>query len=235
VIDNVGPVTSSVTRLLNKSKGQLWIFFGSGRYYFEQQATVDDENGQRNLFGLKEPCYSTSGLDPNCTTAFSGSPTDVTNTPDIDPSGIADGWKINLDASGTYTHCEVRNSDGTCAQSFSRYYRAERVITDPLSTTSGLVFFVSYKPYSDVCAYGGKSFIWSVRYNTGGAPGALLKGVALLQVSTGSIEQLDLSKAFTEEGGRRTSALEGVPPTAQGLSILSTPPPVKRILHIKER
>jgi type IV pilus assembly protein PilY1 len=235
VIDNIGPVTSSVTRLLPKSKGQLWIFFGTGRYYFEQQATVDDENGLRSLFGIKEPCYSTSGLNASCTAAFSGSLTDVSNTPNADPSAIADGWRINLEASGNYTYCDVRNPDGTCAQSVQRFYRAERVITDPLTTRSGLVYFVSYKPYSDVCAYGGKSFIWATRYNTGGAAGGLLKGVALLQVSTGSIEQLDLSKAFTEEGGRRTSALEGVPPTAQGLSILSPPPPVKRVLHIKER
>jgi Tfp pilus tip-associated adhesin PilY1 len=235
VIDGVGPVTSAVTRLLNINKRQLWIFFGTGRYYFEQQAKVDDENGQRSLFGIKEPCYLASGLDVSCTTAFSGSLTNVSNTPDADPSAIADGWRINLDASGNYTYCEVRNPDGTCAQSIQRFYRAERVITDPLTTTSGLVFFVSYKPYSDVCAYGGKSFIWAVRYNTGGAAGAKLKGVALLQVSTGSIEQVDLSKAFTESGGRKSSALEGVPPTAQGLSILSQPPPVKRVLHIKER
>jgi hypothetical protein len=242
VIDNVGPVTSSVTRLLNKSKGQLWLFFGTGRYYFEQQAMVDDENGRRSLFGLKDPCYSTSGLDADCTTTFSGTLTDVTTTPDKDPSAIADGWRIDLEASGNYTYCEVPNPDGTCAQSVQRFYRAERVITDPIATTSKLVYFVSYKPYSDVCAYGGKSFIWAMQYNTGGAGGSLLKGIALLQVSTGSIEQVDLSKAFKQsptnldsKGDRRTTALEGVPPTAQGLSILSTPPPVKRVLHIKER
>jgi len=54
-------------------------------------------------------------------------------------------------------------------------------------------------------------------------------------VSTGSIEQLDLSTAFTEAGGRKSASLEGVPPTAQGLSIIGTPPPVKRVIHIKER
>lgn len=235
ILDDAGPVTSAVTRLINKNKGKLWIFFGSGRYYFEQQATVDDENGQRTLFGITDPCYSSTGIDPSCTSAFSGTITDVTNTPDADPSAIADGWKIELDPSGYYSYCELFNDDGSCAQNIQRYYRAERVITDPLSSISGLVFFVSYKPYSDVCAYGGKSFIWAVRYNTGGAPGALLKGIGLLQVSTGSIEQVDLSTAFTEKGGRRTTALEGVPPTAQGISILSTPPPVKRVLHIKER
>ena len=74
-----------------------------------------------------------------------------------------------------------------------------------------------------------------MKYSTGGSAGALLKGKALMQVSTGSIEQLDLSTAFSGAGGRRTTALEGVPPTAQGLSIQSPPPPVKRVLHIRER
>jgi type IV pilus assembly protein PilY1 len=133
-------------------------------------------------------------------------------------TGVQDdeGWYINLDTSlGSY--------------------RAERVITDPLTTTTGIVFFTTYKPYNDVCSYGGKSFIWALKYDTGAAPGALLKGVALLQVSTGSIEQVDLSTAFTEKSGRRTGALEGVPPTSQGLSLMTTPPPVKRVIHMRER
>jgi type IV pilus assembly protein PilY1 len=98
-----------------------------------------------------------------------------------------------------------------------------------------MVFFTTYKPYSDECGLGGKSFIWALRYNTGGALGALLKGVALLQVSTGSIEQLNLSSAFTQAGGRKSAALEGVPPTAQGLSLVTTPPPVKKVIHMRER
>jgi type IV pilus assembly protein PilY1 len=234
LIDNIGPVTSSVSHLLSKNKGQIWVFFGTGRYYFEQQATVDDENSQRSLFGLKDPCYSTSGLDASCTTAFSGSLTDVTNTPDADTGDIEDGWRIDLDASGTYVHCEVRNPDGTCAQSVSRYYRAERIITNPFSSMSGLVFFGSFKPYSDVCAYGGKSFIWALRYNTGSAPGASLKGMAVLQVSTGSVEQLDLSKAFTEKSGRRSLAVEGMLPDDQFTRFLE-PAPVKRVIHMRER
>jgi hypothetical protein len=231
VMDNVGPITSAVVRLLNKNKGQLWLYYGSGRYYFEQLSTVDDESNQRMLYGLKEPCYTSSGLNAACDTiTSSGSLTDVTNTPDADTSAITNGWKINLDLSGNYSYYE-----GNPSALVTRNYRAERVITDPLSTSSGMVFFTSYKPYNDVCAFGGKSFIWAVKYNTGGNPGALLKGIALLQVSTGSIEQVDLSTAFTEKDGRRTSALEGVPPTSQGLALLSTPAPTRRVLHIKER
>jgi type IV pilus assembly protein PilY1 len=97
------------------------------------------------------------------------------------------------------------------------------------------VFLTSYKPYNEECGIGGKSFIWAVAYDTGGVPGAAMKGMALIQVSTGSIEQINLTSAFTEKGGRRTSAMEGVPPTAQGLSLFLTPPPLKRIIHTIER
>jgi len=216
VIDNIGPVTSSVVRLQHKTKKTLWLFFGTGRYYFEQVSTVDDQDGQRHLFGITEPCFENGALSAGCVTSRTIgqlTPVNLTGT-----SGVSDpeGWYINLDAS-------------------AGSYRAERVITDPLSTTTGLVFFTTYKPYNDVCSYGGKSFIWSVKYDTGAAPGALLKGMALLQVSTGSIEQVNLSTAFTEKGERRTSALEGVPPTSQGLSLISTPPPVKRTIHMRER
>lgn len=245
VIDGIGPVTSSITKLQSNKYHILWLYFGTGRYYFEQSATVDDETTRRALFGIKEPCFTlTNTLDTACTTprTFCTTPVssstcgDLTNVTDIASvptestvnSASFKGWYINLDAPGNYTYLE----GGT---SVTRNYRTERVITDPLSTTSGLVFFTTYKPYSDVCSYGGKSFIWAVKYSTGGAPGALLKGIALLQVSTGSIEQLNLSSAFTEVGGRKTSAIEGVPPTAQGLAILSTPPPVKRVIHIRER
>jgi hypothetical protein len=59
--------------------------------------------------------------------------------------------------------------------------------------------------------------------------------VALLQVSTGSIEQLNMASAFTAAGGRKSYSLEGVPPTAQGLSIMVGPPPVKKVIHMRER
>ncbi|HYA12093.1 MAG TPA: hypothetical protein VEF37_03840 [Thermodesulfovibrionales bacterium] len=234
VIDGIGPVTSSVAQLQNQRKGILWLFFGTGRYFYEVSTSVDDADNQRRLFAIKEPCFSKSGLNNICTSTVSlGDLTNVTSIGSVPSETTADsasfkGWYINLESSGNYTYLE----GGT---SVTRGYRAERVITDPLATTTGLAFFTTYKPYSDECGLGGKSFIWGVRYNTGGAGGTLLKGTALLQVSTGSIEQVNLSQSLSEMGGRRTSALEGVPPTAQGLSLLSPPPPVKRTIHIKER
>jgi type IV pilus assembly protein PilY1 len=239
VIDGIGPVTSAVAKLQDKRRGQLWLYFGTGRYYFEQE-TADDREGQNAIYGIKEPCYSL--LDPNfnltsCPSVGSlEDVTDIANVPTT-PADIAamNGWKINLnscsDSSGTALGT-VPSSD--CSSS-SVAYRTERMITDPLATTLGVVFFTTFKPKDDTCNPGGKSYIWATKYNTGGAAGALLKGKAILQVSTGKIEEVNLAGKFLEEGERRSGGMEGVPPTAQGLSLISSPPPVKRTIHMMER
>ncbi|TFH33434.1 MAG: hypothetical protein E4G97_00550 [Deltaproteobacteria bacterium] len=248
VIDGIGPVTSAVARLQSQNYGTNWLFFGTGRYYFENPPTgtnttpeIDDATGQRRLFGVKDPCFINNTINSTCTSSVTFSTSDsafpnvssIANAPaeNVANSSGFKGWYIDLDPSANYSY------DGTPA----RLFRSERVITDPLATTSGVAFFTTYKPYGDECALGGKSFLWALRYNTGGAPSyAVMKGKALVQVSTASVEQLDLSTAFQGDAtlhkdGRRTGAIEGVPPTAQGLSLLAQPPPVKRIMHMMER
>lgn len=237
LMDNIGPVTSAIETLQNPNscdtkkgsetiKGCVWLFFGSGRYYFATESGVDDQSSQRQIFGIKEPCIRRTGqyvkIDSTCTQTYS--PSDLVNVTNINnvPSDTTansnsfNGWLINLDLS-------------------SSNYGAERVITDPLASTIGVVFFTTTQPYTDPCSVGGKSYIWAVKYNTGGAPGGLLKGTALLQVSTAAIEQIDLSRAFTGAGGRKSYSLEGVPPVQQGLSIMTSPKPQKRIIHMRER
>jgi type IV pilus assembly protein PilY1 len=151
--------------------------------------------------------------------------TNVTNIANAPTGDATNGWYINLDGDGV--------PDASA--------HAERCITDPLSTTGGIVFFTTFKPYSDSCAMGGKSFIWAAKYNSGGDPSALLKGQALIQVSTGSIEQLKLSEAFRDSvtgqntGNRKSAGMEGVPPTAQWLSVITSPAAAKKALHVKER
>jgi len=222
VIDGIGPVTSSITHLYHIYDKKAWLYFGTGRYYFELGTSTDDASGQRRLFGIKEPCVTQDG-DFNlasCSTVTFGQLTDRT-TLSGDITEPDKGWYINLDPS---------TNTGT------PLYHAERVITDPLASPSAAtVFYTTYKPYNDECGIGGKSYIWAVEYNTGGSRAAYLKGVALLQVSTGSIEQINLSSAFTEKSGRRTSGMEGVPPTSQGITVMGQTEGVKRIIHIRER
>jgi len=240
LIEDIGPVTSSVTRLQNDTYHTNWLYFGTGRYYFATASLLDDESTPRQLYGVKEPCFtSVNSINPDCTAPPVDPTIDLQSIGDatVIDEGVANapgfrGWKIPLDTAVSV------NYDGTGIPAVK--YQAERVITDPLATSSGLVFFTTLRPYGDDCAIGGRTFLWAVRYNTGGAPAAALQGKALMQVSTASVEQLDLSSAFSgadliHRGGRRSFAMEGVPPTAQGLSLLSPPSPVKRILHMKER
>jgi type IV pilus assembly protein PilY1 len=239
VIENIGPVTASVTRILNKNTGKLRLYFGTGRYFFRSETGTDDPDTLRTLFGIVEPCYDGSyetvcldNITSNDLTRTS-SELGAVNLTTTAGSSDTEGWYITLEAPGIFTYDE--NGNGTTADDVARTYNAERVITDPLASSTGVVFFTTYKPYNDLCTIGGKTFIWAVKYDTGAAAGSLLQGTALIQVSTGSIEQVKLSTAFTDKGQRRTSSMEGVPPMAQGLSIMTTPSPVKRVLHTRER
>ena len=110
-----------------------------------------------------------------------------------------------------------------------------------MATVNGAIFYTSYKPTADVCGFGGKSYLWGVKYDTGDVlPASARKGKILIQLSTGSFAEMDLSSALTDKGGRRTpetsdlsfgkaSADPGLFMTSAGLT------PVKRILHIQER
>lgn len=217
VIDGVGPVTTNIARLQDRKNHNLWLYFGTGRYFFNQ----DDNSSQRMLVGIKEPCYLASDkLDATCTTKkvqsdltsqTAGTTTSVTNQ----------GWYINMDAEDTV------NSFG-----------AERVVTDPVAMANGAVFFTSFKPTSDACSFGGNSYMWGVKYDTGlQAPAKALQGKALVQVSTGAFEEINLGTAFTDKANRRLGVpMVGKPP--------SDPPPivtkanlrpVKKIIHIQER
>lgn len=250
VINNIGPVTSSVTKLQDRRKNTLWLYFGTGRFFFKGDDSVS--TSQQKLYGIKEPCYSTynrtmqtpvaggtsNDIDHSCsdaatstvTTTCTGSSTalcnqsgDATTAPAASLPETMGGWVINLDQS---------NSSSL----------AERVITDPVASPSGAVFFTTFKPSADICKFGGDSLIWAVNYATGGLPPAnAMQGKALMQVSTGAFAELSLATAFRNSGnqrldGRRLSTpISGVPPTAQGLSLITNPPPVKKVLHVREK
>ena len=219
LIDGIGPVTSSVTKLQDRKNMNLWLYFGTGRYFFK----TDDPSTTRAIYGILEPCYSAANtIDQTCTTAVSTS--DLKNQTS-DPSSLLDlsaykGWYINLDTPGS-----------------GDMFNSERVITDPVASPSGAVFFTTFRPTSDVCGFGGNSYLWAVKYNSGSAPpDAALKGKALLQVSTGAFAEVSLSSAFTARDNRRTgTAIPGVPPKSQGLSLLTSPRPQKKVLQVQEK
>ncbi|MBI5632999.1 MAG: hypothetical protein HZA15_05920 [Nitrospirae bacterium] len=232
VITTSGPVTSNVSKILNVKDHTMRLYFGTGRYYYKLGQIVDDATATRKIYGVKDPCITASGVDTACTTAVAegslgsadnglvnttGS-TDTFGNSDATGSTDADGWYLSLQA--------AFGSNG-----------AERSITDSLATPLGVVFFTTTKPSTDVCTFGGQSYIWAVKYDTGGTvPAGVLKGKAMIQLSTGAIQEVDLSNRFNAQGNRRTSVpMQGMPPMDQSLNVPVAPAPIKKILHMKKR
>jgi type IV pilus assembly protein PilY1 len=251
LINNIGPVTTSVSKLQDRSKQSLWIYFGTGRYFYKSSTQPDDPGSQEALFGVKEPCYSrntgpptysplgpVNGIDTSCTTTINGTSglTDQTGSASTSPASTlpanSGGWFINLDCTGT-------SCSGT---PLSDSFMSERVITDPLASTNGTVYFTTFRPTADVCGFGGNTYIWAVKYDTGGVPlQNTMQGMVLVQVSTGAFAEISMASAFGGQANkgynnrRIANPVQGVPPRAQGLSLLTNPKPIKKILHIQEK
>jgi type IV pilus assembly protein PilY1 len=252
VIDGIGPVTTAIsriqdTRALSKN---LWLFFGTGRYYYRDGTSLDDYNGARSLFGIKEPCYNTASkqgnfLDGSCTSAVSGTLVNQTSTVSADTVvAAAPGWRVNLNAATA--------TEG-----------AERVVTDTVALTNGTVTFTTFKPTMDICGYGGNSFLRVLNYDTGGFPRCdALQGKVLIQLSTGEFKEISLAEAYgcpSPNGNVMPPVYPPVIDEPPGPTPPTTPPgalggmtgkppsdappvisnslnrPVKKILHIQER
>lgn len=228
VIDGIGPVTTSIARLQDKSNKNLWLFFGTGRYFYRDSVSIDDRDNRRALFGIKEPCYRPGNyLDTACSTVQSGSIVDQTSSIST-VEGTNGGWRIDLDNSTTAGVGGATTSEG-----------AERVVTDTVALTNGTVFFTTFKPSLDICGYGGNSYLWGVNYKSGGQAAAnALHGKALIQLSSGEFKEVDLSTAFTDTGtlNRRMGVpMTGKPPSdAPPIVSSSQNKPLKKILHIQE-
>lgn len=213
VIDGIGPVTGSIAKLQDRKDNKLWLYFGTGRYFYNR----DDLTAGRALFGVQEPCYRPDNtLTPKDGTLCSAAPLrladlyDATSAP-VPAGSDTKGWWIGLDPA----------SDG---------YGSERCTANPSALTAGVVYFPSFKPASDPCRQGA-SYLWGVRYdNAGGAPRS---GRAVLPLSDASTAELPLS-GWGDRGGRRSEALSGRAGNAKLISN-SGLKPLKKIIHIQER
>ena len=229
LISNIGPVSTAIGKLQDRKFKNLWLYTGSGRYFFKG----DDSSTAGKILAVKEPCYNSAvddiytvatinGQSPKCTTEIVFSSGDFADqTTAINSLSSKKGWFIDLASADN-----VNN------------YGAERIITEPVTMPNGAVFFTSFMPSTDICNYGGKSYMWGMSYDTGGtASSSQLKGKALVQVSTGSFEEVNLSTALTAELGRKMSEpMIGKPPTdPPPIVSASGNKPLKRILHIQEK
>jgi type IV pilus assembly protein PilY1 len=249
LIDDIGPITTSIGRIQDKANKKLWVYFGEGRsFYPGDETVVKDSLGNyipRSFYGVADPCYTQYGeVIPSVVTsdnsdanfALGKTPTacpavlktdlQVQNTPTANALEL-----LKANTKGWYVDMAVPASSTDTAG-------AERVVSDVTAAFNGTVFFTTYSPNSDPCTAGGSTSIWAVKYNSGGTPSAeSMQGKAPVQTSSGGIKLIDLATAFTEKDGRKLAAglsPAGMAPKGKFPPLLS-PKAAKRIINIQEQ
>lgn len=215
VIENIGPVSTSVVNLLDRRNGKLWLYFAEGRFFYK----LDDPTTQRKLFGIQEPCFDagSNNISPGCTSTLALTDLkDQTASPSTALTTAQKGWYINMNAAASPMS-------------------AERVISNPTPDPLGAIYFLSFAPTSDICGFGGTTYLWALDYKTGGRVTFVMQGKALVQVSTGEIRELTLSDALTENEGRKSEGFKGIPPTGQGIMVVTNPLPIRKFMHVQEQ
>jgi type IV pilus assembly protein PilY1 len=256
VISGIGPVTTGINRLQDRKNNKLWLYFGTGRYYY----TDDDSSSLRNMMGVQDRCYTSGNfIDKNC---------DTTTAPDDMPSATGKGKALALSdlANNTTAFSDMTGKKGWYVTmrgpDTDTLMGAERVITDAVPMASGMVLYTSFMPTTDVCKFGGTSFMYAIKYDTGALPtcDSLADTKVMIQMSTGSFEQQDLKNIFSCTKGPVIvdPPPPPVPPTPvppmppgpiqPGPPMVGKPPvdapsvipsflnpPLKKIMHIQER
>lgn len=226
LIDDVGPITTSVARIQDRNKKQLWVFFGEGRYFYPGDERTT--GSARKFYGVQDPCYDEYVANSDHAMKTTKAACVAVNKSNIqDQSG--DTPASTLTTGNTGWSVNMATTSGTSGD--------ERVVSDVTATFNGLVFYTTYTPNTDICTPGGVSSLWAVQYNSGGTPAAsAMKGKAPLQTSSGGIKLIDLSTSFTEKGKRKLGASfapAGMAPKGRFPPLLS-PKPSKQILQIRE-
>ncbi len=223
VIDKIGPVTTTIAKLQDRKNKKLWLYFGTGRFYYNGDDAASSLSNQRYLFGVQDTCYTgQNAIAPACDASTLGF-SNLTNQTASPTKALADsssGWYIALDPA------DSANSLG-----------AERVISDTIALTNGTVLFSSFKPSSSPCSYGGSSYMWGVNYASGaGQADNALAGKALVQQSTGAFQEITLKTALTENYKRKSTSMTGKASADAAVAITNAnSKPKKKILHIQEK
>ncbi len=173
-----GPLALSTDRFKN-----TWIYGGTGRYMDQPDKTNEAQN---YLFGIKDPLKyglntdyeNEANLDPisiypNANDLFDADPYTVSAGGAITNGGAITSWRQLLQAARSFkgwrrSLCPGSIIAGAWDQSCSNSGPSERSLSKP-ALLSGIVFFPTFSPSSDVCGFGGEGRLFALYYETGTA------------------------------------------------------------------
>jgi len=156
---NENPIRAKADYGFGENNGEIWIYFGSGRY--ESQADKQDDH-QQYFFGLKDSITPVATYTPGDLVTLQAKFAIAQIQGEYESVRVVEGtnalaqpWKMQL-YEGTFLGGPA--ASGT-----------ERVVSQPL-VVGGLVLFTTFIPDEDICAGSGTTWVFALDYNTGLAP-----------------------------------------------------------------
>lgn len=197
-------------------KGNVWVYAGSGKYYSDVDQT---DTSQQIFMGIKDqsisPSYSPSKVVSSLTSLDNRTGSNVTGTVKTTATTCAYNSATGAFENQTYVTSIAPPSALPTASANGWYINlattpaSERVISRPL-TVGGLVDFLTYRPTSDICSYGGDSYLYAVGYTTGSA-------TANVAISSSAMTGGSTSGTVTVTQGMKLGP--GAPPTGEAIII----------------
>jgi type IV pilus assembly protein PilY1 len=232
IFDGAFPFTASPDVARDPS-GNIWLYAGAGKYVSD----IDEEDAAEQIFlGIKTNLAAsnypirigvtdTDDFIDRTTVATSGTVTSTRSECLYDPTGSGPTqFSPQLVVTGITPDAASLNVSIPPLGWYLTLTGGERVISRPLAV-GGLVDFLTYLPDSNLCSYGGSSYLYAVDY---------LKGIAPTNVAIRSPETTDgqttMSTTVTIRKGIRLGP--GAPPTGEAITI---PPPKEGQEQLKKK
>jgi type IV pilus assembly protein PilY1 len=225
-----GQPSTAAPAATNDSSGNLWIFFGTGKYIGLADAT---DTITQSLYGIKDPCWTntTQVWSSTCLTASSISPSVAsTQLANVTGTNVYTTGAVNGGSTGKTTFASLQSfiagkSGWYLNLTSSATAITEKSLSKP-SVFGGLVMFTSFIPSSDLCAQGGSSYVYALYYLTGTAftTPVIGTGASNLVLARTANSTPGVSSAITIHSGRESGNTALIQmSTGETISVAVTP------------
>jgi type IV pilus assembly protein PilY1 len=158
------PLTSSAAAAFDEQYN-LWVYFGTGKF---MGTTDKPDSYQQTFYGIKDPCATAS-----CSTTVANNDTSLFNATNVvvnETGGVATVTNGGSSVSWSNLLGQANAKTGGWYYNLwtSSGLPSERVIYRPV-VYGGVVLFTTFVPNSDICGYGGSSYLYALNYITGTA------------------------------------------------------------------
>jgi type IV pilus assembly protein PilY1 len=175
----------------------LWVYFGTGRYL----ANADKaDTSQQFLYGIKDPYYNFKLDTAERNTLLNAEPLDKTSL--FETTNVlvyTDGTVVGTAEANTFADLKIRQDYGSTYEVgwYKQLETGERIINKP-SLLGGILLAPSFMPNSDICGFGGESFLRALYFETGTA---YFKNVVGLDVDDRVLDKIDLGAGLSSSLG----------------------------------